>query len=219
MNQSKVVAIVPAYNEERTVGKVVEVLVASACFDEVVVVSDGSTDDTAKVAAASGARVLTSGKKSGKGAALAFGVQETTAPLLAFFDADLLNLSLKHIEDLLAPVVSGEKAMFVGLHDRGVLNPFLRYLPLIGGERVMRREVFEGVPSRFLQGFAVESALNYYCRSHGLPYGSVILSGLTMRKKYQKVGWPRGMWQYLKMSGEVVVAMISVRTAKLFNKF
>ena len=44
-----VAAIVPAYNEEQTIGVVVQALLSCPVIDEIIVVSDGSTDDTRKM--------------------------------------------------------------------------------------------------------------------------------------------------------------------------
>lgn len=216
-----VAAIVPAYNEQETIGPVVRVLVASPLVQEVIVISDGSTDRTAEVAKTAGADLVRQLPiKSGKGAAMLHGVTVTRAPVIVFFDADLRGLTEDHVERLLLPVLSGSRAMNVGLRDKGpLLTRFIRYLPLIGGERAMHREVIERVPPQFLQGFMVESALNYYCRSRRLRYGGVKLEGLSMRRKFEKVGVARSVREYLHMTWQIVKAMLIVRIARLFKRF
>jgi len=209
----RVAAIVPAFNEEETVGNVVRTLVASKAFEEVIVVSDGSTDGTASAARAAGATLVHQlPLRAGKGKALQHGVAHTDAPVVAFFDADLKNFRPEHVTLLLGPVLTGARFMNSGYRDRGPINNRIqRFMPLIGGERAMQREVFEAIPDRYVQGFMIESALNYYCRANGLPYGGTLLPGLTMRKKYQKVGWRRAIVEYFHMYAEVAKAMIFVR--------
>lgn len=219
MSKPRVAAIIPAYNEEATVASVVEVVRSSPHIDEVIVVSDGSQDHTADFAEMAGARVLALPKRGGKGQAMLHGVAHTDAPILFFCDADLTSLGNDHIERVLLPVLSGSRVMNVGLHDRGILNPIVSRLPLIGGERAMLRHVIEGVPPEFLQGFMVETALNYYCRSRKLPYGAVLLPGLQFRKKFQKVGWKRAAMQYVRMFAQVGQALLIVRLARLFKRF
>jgi glycosyltransferase involved in cell wall biosynthesis len=217
----KVAAIIPAFDEEATVGGVVEALKSSPLVSEVIVVSDGSTDGTQETARRAGADVVHQlPVNHGKAKALLHGLSHTDAPIVAFFDADLIGLTPDHVERLVLPVLSGARAMNVGIRDRGpLLSRLAARLPLIGGERCLRRQVAEGVPPEFMRGFMVESALNYFCRSRGLPYGSVFLPGLTIRRKYQKVGWKRGVIQYARMSGEVVQAMLAVRIARLLKRF
>ncbi len=216
MERAIAAAIVPAYNEEKTVGDVVKTLVASGAFREVIVVSDGSTDGTARAAREAGATLVheLAGNR-GKGAALAHGVMHTDAPVVCFFDADLRNLTAAHVGALLAPVASGKEYMHVGLRDRGPFWTALSsVLPLVSGERALRRELFDGLPGRYLAGFKVETALNYFCKANGLAVGALPLPGLSIRRKYQKVGVLRAAAQYCRMWAQVAAAMIEVRLAR-----
>lgn len=216
----RVAAIIPAYNEEPTVAGVVEALRASPYVQEVIVVCDGSTDQTGERARAAGATVYELPRNSGKGAAMLHGLTHTDASVVAFFDADLIGLEPDHVERLVLPVLSGSRVMNVGIRDRGrLLTRLTEHLPLIGGERVMLRRVVEGVPPEYLQGFMIESALNYYCRSRKLPYGTVFLPGLGIRRKYEKVGWKRGVVEYVKMGWQIAAAMAVVRVGRLLKRF
>ncbi len=64
----RTLAAIPCYNEEKTIGSVI--LKAKQYVDEVVVIDDGCTDDTVKVAEIAGARVLRHGGNKGYGAAI-----------------------------------------------------------------------------------------------------------------------------------------------------
>lgn len=216
-----VAVIVAAYNEAPTIGPIVKTLVDSRLFRDVIVISDGSTDQTADIARVNGASLVHQFPwNHGKGAAMMHGVAHTDAPILFFLDADLKGLQKNHLEKILEPVLTGELAMAVGIRDRGAIGMALaRIFPLIGGERAMMRHIFEDIPDRFLQGFMVEGTLNYYCRSHGLRYGTVDLPGLKIRRKMQKVGVVRGLAGYFYMTWQVIKAMIVVRIARLKGEF
>lgn len=206
--------IIPAYNEEKTIGEVVKVAKSSKLVSQVIVVSDGSTDQTEKEAEKAGADlVLKLPVRSGKGAALAHGVAHTDASVIVFLDADLLNLESEEITALALPVLEGKVAMNVALRPRGFLTRFLWYLPLISGERALLRQIFENIPDHFLQGFKVEIALNNYCRANHLPIGKIFFKKVKIVKKMQKFGFWRGLWEYLKMSWQVFKAMIETRLA------
>ena len=151
---------------------------------------------------------------------MSYGVSQTEADIVVFFDADLIGLTSQHVENLVSPVVNGTYVMNIGLRDRGhLVTALTKHLPLISGERAMERFVFERVPQRFLKGFMVEVTLNYYCRSRNLSSGVVKLNGLTIRRKYQKVSLLRAVLQYVRMSYQIVKAMVLVRIAKLFGRF
>ncbi len=205
---SPVSAIVAARNEEPTVGNVVKILVDSGWFREVLVVSDGSTDHTAMEARHAGATQVRALRiNRGKGGALAHGVKRSTGSILFFCDADLHGLRPEHLDLLLKPVRSGRLAMCIGLRDRGrVITALSRWLPRIGGERALRREIFEAIPSHFLEGFMIETALNVYCKRHHLSFDVRRLAGLRIRRKMEKVGWWQGGKEYVRMSWQIVKA-------------
>lgn len=220
----KIAAVIPALNEAKTIGKIVKVLTQSPFVDEVIVVSGGSEDQTINEARAAGAtNVLDYPQSTGKGTSMIKGVQATDAPIILFLDGDLKGLTREHVEQLVLPVISGARQMNIGLRDKGELfTELTKYLPLISGERALRREIFEAIDPKYLEGFMVEASLNYYCQANDLPFGTVFLQGLTMRRKFEKVGWltsifgPKG---YIQMTYEVFKAMITVRLAKLRGKF
>ena len=214
-NASGVAAIVPALNEERTIGEVVRTLAASKPIEEVIVVDDGSVDRTLEVAERAGARVVRLERTIGKGGALLAGAQATSAEILFFCDADFIGLAPAHVERLLAPVLDGRLIMCAGLRDRGpFMTRLISHLPLLSGERALQRRVIEAVPTRFLEGFRVEMALNYACRARGWKYGSIPTLGVHQVRKMQKVGFWRGLAAYVKMVWEIADALVRVRVSK-----
>ncbi len=215
-----VAAIIPAYNEAMTIAEVVRPLKESQWIDQVIVVSDGSTDDTKAQAEKAGACVYELSRCGGKGEAMWHGVMQATSEILVFFDGDLLGLTSLHVEQLLHPVITNECGMSVSIRDRGPFFTLLaRHLLLISGERAVKRSIFEAVPRRFARGFMIEGALNYYCRAHNIKYCAVPLPGLKIRRKYQKVSWQRAIVQYLCMFYAIGKAMFMVRFARLFGQF
>lgn len=214
-------AIVPAYNEAPTLGAIVKTLVDSHFFHDVIVITDGSTDGSPDIARRAGASiVLHDSIRRGKGLAMRRAAGMCRTPLIFFLDGDLIGLRRDHLATLIEPVVSGQCVMSVGLRDRGVLITwFERFLPLIGGERVLSKRMFDGIPEKFLYGYRVEVAMNAYCKSHGLSIGRFALHGLRIRRKMQKIGVLRGAFSYLAMTWEMLDAFWMTRLATLMRKW
>jgi glucosyl-3-phosphoglycerate synthase len=99
--------VIPAYNESKTVGKVVKVINSLDCVNEIIVVDDGSFDETAEVAQNAGATVILHSKNKGKGAAIKTGFENSNGDIVAFIDADLKNLTVKQVENIIKPILDG----------------------------------------------------------------------------------------------------------------
>jgi glycosyltransferase involved in cell wall biosynthesis len=80
--------LIPAFNEEKAIASVVERLKKSHPDDEILVVDDASTDQTAKLAETAGARVIRHQFNLGYGGALKTGIRHAQNEILMFFDAD-----------------------------------------------------------------------------------------------------------------------------------
>lgn len=81
--------IIPAYNEESAIGDTVRAIRALNLPDsEVLVVDDGSSDQTAHIAREAGARVVSHPYNIGNGAAVKTGIRESTGTALVFLDGD-----------------------------------------------------------------------------------------------------------------------------------
>jgi glucosyl-3-phosphoglycerate synthase len=182
----------PASNEAATVGAIVtsirrELVERDRLVDEIVVVDDGSTDDTAAVAKAAGARVVREAdvlshldRGTGKGNVLWKSLFECAGDLICWLDADIRNFRPQFVARLVAPLLTQQHVVFSkGYYDRPldgaptgggrvtelVARPLLSLLfPKIAdivqplaGEYAGRREALEVVP--FVEGWGVEFGL------------------------------------------------------------
>jgi glycosyltransferase involved in cell wall biosynthesis len=208
--QLRVAAIVPAYNEGATLREVLSVLKATPAVDEVLVISDGSTDDTVEIARSLGLRTIHLRQNQGKGRAMEIGVAHTDAEVLLFVDADILNLTVDLIQRLIEPVLSDRSDMNVGIRHRGrPLNAIQdRTGPLLSGIRCLRREIFEAVPDSHLEGFAVETGLNWACRELGCSTTTTVMYNLKHLVKEKKRGLVQGLYARCRMFTAVFGAYV-----------
>jgi glycosyltransferase involved in cell wall biosynthesis len=183
----KVVAVVPAFNEQRSIGSVV--IQAQKYADTVVVVDDGSADATAEIASDAGAVVIRHSENRGKGVALNTGFRAAHgigAEVVVTLDADGQHV-VEELPLVARPIIAGEADIVVGsryLEQRSDV-PFLR----IWGHQVFNfitnqssgisvtdsQSGFRAFSSRAIasiafssSGFSVESEMQFLARDKQL---------------------------------------------------
>ncbi len=170
INPGTVSIIIPAYNEAERIGATVDALFRLKLGDEVIVVDDGSKDETASIALEHGAMVVRKMKNRGKGAAMNAGLAAARGRYIMFLDADLGG-SAAAAQPILDIVRDDEADLAVGAFSApgggfGLVLRLARFgvrklggitvtAPL-SGQRAMRREVLNAVyPLR--RDFGVET--------------------------------------------------------------
>jgi hypothetical protein len=182
-----ILAIIPAFEEGRRIGSVV--LQTKPYVDEVLVVDDGSHDDTARVAYAAGARVIRHDRNEGKGSALNTGLvhaRQLGATAVVLIDGDGQHRA-EEIPIVLGPVLCGEADVVVGSRylqsqahvprHRVLGHKALNWLTgIVSGVHLSdSQNGFRALSRRALdafwfcsQGFSVESEMQFLIREHGL---------------------------------------------------
>src|SRR5882724_5227828 len=87
-NAAQTSVVIPAFNEADSIRVVVRDLAAAAPWLEILVVDDGSIDETGAQAAAAGARVIRHPYNKGNGAAVKTGIRHATGAFVLIMDAD-----------------------------------------------------------------------------------------------------------------------------------
>lgn len=198
--------IIPAYNEERRIAPVITAVLDAALVDEVWVVDDGSTDDTATAALSQGAQVLRLESNVGKGGAMAKGAGAARGDVLIFLDGDLVGLTGAHVDSLAGPLLSGEADMTVGIFAQGrPSTDWAQWVaPYLSGQRGIRREFLPPLEVLAQSRYGVEVFLNRHAREIGLRWLDVPLTDMTHVMKEEKLGWLNGMMERMKMYWEIV---------------
>jgi glycosyltransferase involved in cell wall biosynthesis len=181
---------------------------------DVIVVDDGSTDDTAQRAEAAGARVVRRVPGGSKAHAMRAGVDATDADAVLFVDADLLGLRSRHLDAICKPFVEGRAVMSIGTFDYGIWNPLVLRLPPTTGERVLPRWVFDAVPPSKLEGYTIEVMINQVIAEARLPTSARVMHGVTHRTKRDKFGSVEGWRRTWRMFWQLVglIRVVRLRT-------
>ncbi|MDK2877520.1 MAG: hypothetical protein PWR06_236 [Thermoanaerobacteraceae bacterium] len=206
-------AIIPAYNEGKTIGNVLKVLMAMKDLDEVIVVNDGSGDNTATVARNYNARVVDLPKNSGKSIAVLTGVKNTQAEIILMLDADLVGLKELHVRELLQPVYSGEADMTIGIfkNGRGATDLAQRIAPFLSGQRALKRDVFDKLEKYSVKDYGLEIALTLMAERENIRVRHVELRNLTHVMKEEKRGFLAGFLSRMKMYWDIIYCIIKFR--------
>jgi len=113
----KVCFLIPAYNEAATIGEVLARIASLGLETKVIVIDDGSTDDTAAIAAAAGATVIRKAN-GGKGTAIRAGIAEAEGDIVVIQDADM-EYDPVEVPELIEPIVRGAADVVFGSRLRG----------------------------------------------------------------------------------------------------
>lgn len=178
--------VVPAYNESRVIGDVVRGLAAS--FPNVLVVNDGSSDDTAEVLKAVPARVVTHHINLGQGAALQTGIThalERGARWIVTFDAD----GQHRVEDAVAAVrrlSAGDCDVVCGSRFLGTDSNIPRVRKVVLKAAVALANLTSGArmtdAHNGLRAFSREAAACLDLTQSGMAHASEIISQLRAHK-------------------------------------
>jgi len=129
----KVSIIIPAYNEAKTIEQVIKKVKKLKFNKEIIVVNDGSTDETYnKIKRIRGIKLLNHSKNLGKGAAVKTGIKRSSGEILIIQDADL-ELDPIQIPKVIAPIKKGQSEVVYGSRNLGKKDSGRSPLFYLGG--------------------------------------------------------------------------------------
>lgn len=213
----QIAVIIPAFNEAGRIAEVLRAVKGASHIYEIIVVNDGSSDNTsAEARKVSGVKVIDMVKNVGKGGAMAAGVASTTAQIIAFVDADLMGLKAEHIDQIIRPLLRDECDMCVGIFRGGKIrsNAAMVVTPWLSGQRAMKRELFEAIPDIGEVRFGVEVIITKAAQKRKSRVKKVILRGVSNCFKEEKLGLVKGLQARTKMYREIRQAMVRTRKKK-----
>lgn len=199
--------VICAYMEAPRIGAVLSAVAGHPLLKEIIVVDDGSTDNTAAVVSRfPSITLLRQVENRGKSRALAAGLRAASGDLILCLDADLKHLTPADISALAEPVLSGEADMSISIRKNSL--PIYRAIGLdfVSGERLIPRSLlaahFDEIEK--LPPFGIESFMNGCIIGQKLRIKVVRLENVMNTKKTEKMGAWRGMRAEWKMALDVL---------------
>lgn len=193
VDASKVSIVIPAHNEEAVIGQVLDQLHQQADFLEIIVVDDGSTDNTITVATEHGAKIVRHPYNIGNGAAVKSGIRAAQGDIIMLMDSDGQHPP-KDVLRLLSYV--GDYDMVVGartsesdsaIHRNVANSVFNRYASYIIGYQIPDlTSGFRAIKAPILKRFV-------YLLPNGFSYPSTITIAMFQsgfRVKYEPIVAP-----------------------------
>jgi glycosyltransferase involved in cell wall biosynthesis len=186
--------IIPAYNESKRLASVLSVVgpLVGSVLEEVIVVDDGSTDNTSDIAAGiPNITLIRNETNKGKSATVMDGVAAAKGEYIFLLDADLSGLQASTITALLAPIIDDRADVSIGYRSntpRWFIS--LVGIEILGGDRVLKKSLFLEHASdiRNLPGYGLEVFLNTIIIQSRLRIASISMQGVCNEFKWRKHG-------------------------------
>jgi polyisoprenyl-phosphate glycosyltransferase len=203
----RISAVIPAYNEARNILKVLDPLNKTPSIKEIIVVSDGSTDETVPLAERAGAKVIALPRNLGKTRAVMRGISKAEHPVILLCDADLVDLRTEHVTDMIRTFCEGFDMVIM---DKGsqpwVFREFLQSVPAVSGTRVFEKAQFAQVCFREADRFQFENRINAHFLAHGLTIAVSPAPQVHDTRKYRKYPFLKGLFLDIKGGLEVMTS-------------
>ncbi|MFC1653763.1 glycosyltransferase family 2 protein [Patescibacteria group bacterium] len=151
--------VICALNEERTIKKVLQVVKKVKDVDEIIVVSDGSTDKTNQIVSKiKDVNLIVHKECKGKGDAVLSGVKASKGDTILLCDADHTKLKPEQLQTLIDEYNKGKYPMVIG--ERYFKNA-RKHLQMFSGERILSKKIIMGLEKKIVGSrFGIEAILN-----------------------------------------------------------
>lgn len=209
----KASAIICVYNEEKTIKEVIRSVSKDLNISEIIVVNDGSTDDTKRIIIGLKNEVALTDihfkKNMGKGYAMSIGIVNARNEIVVFIDADQTVIVPGYIGRLVSPLLNGESDMVLGYTTVNFLSQEINPLKILTGERALfKKDIIPILEKMKGSRFGVETLLYLYYISMGKTLKFIRLAGLVHKVKYNKMSFIKATSGYLNESFEIAYTAI-----------
>lgn len=178
-------ALVPGYNEEKNISRIISILKKSPLIGEIICINDGSTDRTLQIIQAiPHIQVINLRKNLGKANAIVEGLKKAKGDIVVFIDADVIGLTDASLQKLITPLKNGETDAVIGYPIQSKIDKFFK--PLTGERAYFRKDLLPFLPSLKNKRWGLELHLNYLYRQRRV---KIIPLQIKNTMKYHKYSY------------------------------
>lgn len=199
--------IIPVYNEAQTIASVVETALAVTSIDQVIVVNDGSTDDTSNILGSFHHPKLISialPNNQGKSAAFFAGLAKAHGSIILMLDADLVGLTTADIEKLLVPTLDQSNTAALAFLANAPRITHIMGVNAVSGQRAFPRSYADQLAKCTIKNYSLEVSLNKIILEQKARIVVVPWPHVYHRHKSEKRGFWRGNLGDIKMTWELI---------------
>ena len=160
--KTKISCIIPVYNEGPRIAKVLKIICGHPVIDELIVVNDGSKDNSLDIIKQfKGIKIISYTLNKGKSYAIMEGLNAAKNNLVMLIDSDLVGLNKSNIHNLALPLIKNQADVSISLRKNSLLIYKLMGIDFVSGERVFNKNIFGNLKSlKRIPGFGLESLMN-----------------------------------------------------------
>lgn len=208
MKQS-ISVIIAAYNEERTLSSIVEIVRSWGQAAEIIIVDDGSADKTVQSVRQFVPDIILVRHKTnqGKAAAIVDGVQKSTGEILLLLDADTIGLTHRDLDRMTAPVRDGKCDMVLGQARFWSAGKFEPFNNLTGQRVILRKHLEPELPRMRELGYGMELFINKLHQSKNVM--TVKLPYVFILGKFDKQSKPDALLSYVKEIKDLLMQLLT----------
>ena len=209
----KISCIIPTYNEGERILPVLDVICNNSLIDEVIVVNDGSRDNTSAILIKDKRiKFISYTKNMGKTHAVVLGIKSSRNDVVMTIDADLIGLQKENIDNLILPILSQKADVSISIRGNALAIYKKIGIDSFSGERVFRKDIFGDIDvlSKSLKGFGLETYMDKIIVKNKFKIKIVNWPDVFHARKQEKIGYWKGMY------GEFLMILQIFKTLNFF---
>ncbi len=217
---TKISCIIPAYNEAPRIGAVIDAVHGHHQLDEIIVIDDGSKDNTAEILQFDHRiKFVTYSPNKGKTNAVLTGLEMAKNDLVMMLDSDLIGLTKEDITELITPVINDEADVTISLRGNSLDIYKKLKIDIFSGERVFDKKLILDYKEELskLKGFGLETFMNSVITKKKLRIKVVGWPKVSHARKQEKIGKFKGLVAELRMTAHVLKTVNVITLTKLLR--